>query len=371
MKFNLTPVASASGVSDLIKTNGRFTLMSAADVALLPRPTWLVDDILPSTGLGCLFGPSGVGKSFLCLGLAASVAAGLDWFGYKTQQRPVVYIALESKSAFALHNKAWEIQHGMSFPTDVNFIFDPFSLVSNDDTASLSNLINSTTGAGLIIIDTLSRSAPGKDENSSIDMSKLIAQAAVLQAATGSLIVFVHHTGKDAGRGLRGHSILYAAFDAVVEVVPDGERILWTLLKSRDSQDGVTKAFELSVINLGADDTGKELTSCAVTEVERGQINLSKKEPKGANQKLVLAAFQAVLLEDQMLCAATGRERPDGFTIDEAIAILKDKLISVDTKHRQSRVKEALERLVEMGYLRLTDDVLSLPIHASEQGDTR
>ena len=58
-----------------------FRLYRASDFPDLPEMRWVVEDVFPEQGLLCVYGPSGVGKSFLCLDLAAAVAEGVDWFG--------------------------------------------------------------------------------------------------------------------------------------------------------------------------------------------------------------------------------------------------------------------------------------------------
>ena len=62
-----------------------FRLYRASDFPDLPELQWLVDGVLPEQGLLCVYGPSGVGKSFLCLDLAAAIAEGAEWFGHATQ----------------------------------------------------------------------------------------------------------------------------------------------------------------------------------------------------------------------------------------------------------------------------------------------
>jgi len=52
----------------------RFRLLTPADLASLPPVKWLVRGVLPTEGIGAVFGPSGSGKSFLVLDLLASVA---------------------------------------------------------------------------------------------------------------------------------------------------------------------------------------------------------------------------------------------------------------------------------------------------------
>lgn len=75
-----------------------FRLYRASDFPELPELRWLVDNVFPEEGLLCVYGASGVGKSFLCLDLAAALAEGAEWFGHTTQQRDVVYVALEGQA---------------------------------------------------------------------------------------------------------------------------------------------------------------------------------------------------------------------------------------------------------------------------------
>jgi hypothetical protein len=56
----------------------RFRLLTPADLAGLPPVKWLVRGVLPTEGIGAVFGPSGSGKSFLVLDLLASVANHAD-----------------------------------------------------------------------------------------------------------------------------------------------------------------------------------------------------------------------------------------------------------------------------------------------------
>jgi hypothetical protein len=93
---------------------------------------------------------------------------------------------------------------------------------------------------------------------------------------TGGLVVLVHHTGKDESKGLRGHSSLFAAMDAVVTVSRDGDRREWRMGKSKDGADGEAHTFKLQVEPLGFDEHGDSLTSCVVVPT-----NEPPKEPKG------------------------------------------------------------------------------------------
>lgn len=148
-------------------------------------------------------------------------------------------------------------------PAGLRFITSPLRLGNPQDVADLAAAVSSfADDAPVIVIDTLAQAAPGLDENSGKDMSILISAAKTLQRKTGGLVLLVHHTGKDATRGLRGHSSLFAALDIAIEVTRDGSRRTWSLAKSKDSTDDVSHAFALESVSLGVDEDGEPVTSC-------------------------------------------------------------------------------------------------------------
>lgn len=85
------------------------------------------------------------------------------------------------------------------------------------------------------------------------------------RALTGGLVTLVHHTGKDASKGMRGHSALHAAMGAVLEVTRDASGTRqWTLAKSKDGEGGITKGFIQQIVHFGTDTDGDSVTSCAI-----------------------------------------------------------------------------------------------------------
>lgn len=100
----------------------------------------------------------------------------------------------------------------------------PFKLTEAQDVQDLAAVV---PAGAVVFVDTLNRAAPTADENSSRDMGEILEAAKRLQSMTRRPVVLVHHTGKDSTRGLRGHSALFAAMDAAMEVPRDGERREW------------------------------------------------------------------------------------------------------------------------------------------------
>ena len=220
-----------SRASALPPLEPRHRLLNADELRDLPPLAWCVRGLLPAEGLAALFGPSSSGKSFLGLDLAAAIAGGWRWFGHRVTPAQVVYAALEVEAEFKLRAQAWETHWGLRLPDGLRLMLQPFRLTEPHDVADLAGMV---PAGAVVFLDTLNRAAPTADENSSRDMGEILEAAKRLQAAPGGLLVLVHHPRKDAKRGLRGHSSLFAAMDAAVEVARDGDRREWKVSKSKD-----------------------------------------------------------------------------------------------------------------------------------------
>lgn len=326
----------------------RFTFLTADQLRVLPPLKWRVQGVLPTTGLATIFGPSGSGKSFLLLDLMVAVAEGREWFTRKTEPCRILCLVLEGKAGFLQRIRAWEKHNGRPYPDQVNFMMEDFGLNANDDVTDLEAAILAANGFDLILIDTLNRAAPNADENSSAAMSQLISAAGKLQAAISGLVILVHHTGKDESRGLRGHSSLFAAMDAVIEVKRNGEDRNWRLLKSKDGQEGAEYSFKLTEVDLGDSGQGPE-SSCVVEPTADGGSAFDYGEdikPKTPNQIAVMARIN-ILLATAMEKGRGGAE-PDApcVKVNDVLDQVKDDMTG-GLKHQSQRAKEVLDWLVE------------------------
>jgi hypothetical protein len=95
----------------------------------------------------------------------------------------------------------------------------------------------------MIVVDTLSVTFGGGNENAPEDMGAYVRNILRFRDVTGAAVCVVHHCGKDASRGMRGHSALLGALDAELAVEGSGndDRILRTG-KVRDG-DSYTDLF--------------------------------------------------------------------------------------------------------------------------------
>lgn len=226
---------------------------------------WMVKGVLPATGIAAMYGPSGSGKSFLALDLAMAVAKGLPWFGKRTKPCPVVYVCLEGETGLSNRLRVYLLSHGAG--GEFYAVTQPLDVLKEKDAPELAKaILELAAGQGLVIVDTFNRAAPGMDENASTDMGRAIAMLKGFQGAVGGLVLLVHHTGKDATKGMRGHSSLHAALDAAIEVTRNGDQRGWQVAKSKDGEDGAGQPFQLEVVHLGLDEDGDPITSCVIKQ---------------------------------------------------------------------------------------------------------
>jgi len=324
----------------------RYKLLSAADLRDLPPLAWRVRGVLPAVGLAALYGPSASGKSFLAFDMAAAIAEGQRWFDCRVEAAPVVYAALEGEAGFKLRAQAWETSRGRALPDGLHLMLQPFKLTDGQDVLDLTAVV---PAGAVVVVDTLNRAAPTADENSSRDMGEILEAAKTLQSLTRGLVLLVHHTGKNAAAGLRGHSSLFAAMDAAIEVSRDGDRREWKVAKSKDGQDGAAHPFKLQVETLGVEETGEAITSCVVLRDTAAQDVRAVKLPQGGNQRVVLDALRPLFKDGTNGKPGAPPLRPC-IELEAAITAAASKL-TCPTDKRTSRTREAITGLVARGVL--------------------
>lgn len=337
----------------------RFKMLSGADLCAAPPMRWMVRGVLPLDGLAALYGPSGSGKSFLVLDVAAAVAGGAyDWFGRRVTQCPVTYCALEGEAGLGKRVNAWSLHNKQPVPACLRFITQPVDLLNAGDVADLAKAVQVAGGAGgLVILDTLNRAAPGADENSSVDMGNIIAAAKRLQNLTGGLVLLVHHTGKDTTKGLRGHSSLYAALDGAIEVNKTDSRREWNVAKSKDDETGTVHAFKLEIVTVAHDDEGEVITSCvAVPDESVGAVKLVRL-PVGGNQKIALDSLGEPLRNSKEFGKDGAPHGHPCIRLDDAVMTVSERM-PCEAKRRPERARAAITSLISRGIYGLKGDWL-------------
>jgi hypothetical protein len=156
---------------------------------------------------------------------------------------------------------------------DVGVISDAPNLREPKDVAALTRAILTWGSLDVLVVDTLSATTPGGNENSGEDMGLVLSHCKFLHQQTGALVVLIHHSGKDAAKGARGWSGLRAAADAEIEITRNGDFRAATVTKMKDGSDGESHSFKLKVVPLGVDADGEEESSCVIEHVENAPEN--------------------------------------------------------------------------------------------------
>jgi hypothetical protein len=258
------------------------------------RP-YLVKHWIDRGTVSVLYGEANVGKSFLALDLAFHLAgAADDWHGNRLGEwaGPVVYIASEGGRGIANRIAALKAENaGLTVTAGTRLLLLPEALnlcATADATALCAGFrAEFPVSPALIVIDTLARSMGGGDENSSQDMGSFIRSVDIIRAATGAHVMIVHHAGKDAAKGARGHSSLRAAVDTEIQITREGAVIMAETRKQRDMEGGRSFAYTLRSVHLGEDQDGESITSCVVEPTDP-----VKKSPRLRGQALI--AMQAL-----------------------------------------------------------------------------
>ncbi len=331
------------------KPEPRYKLLGGNELRSLPPLAWRVRGVLPAVGLAALYGPSASGKSFLSFDMAAAIAEGRRWFDCRVEAAPVVYCALEGEAGFKLRAQAWEASRGRALPDGLRMMLQPFKLTESQDVIDLAAVV---PAGAVVVVDTLNRAAPTADENSSRDMGEILEAAKLLQTLTRGLVLLVHHTGKNAAAGLRGHSSLFAAMDACIEVSRDGDRREWKVAKSKDGIDGDACPFRLQVETLGVEPTGEAITSCVVVRDTAVEDVRAVKLPQGGNQRVVLDALRELLqkagpLNTPGAPASCPPGRP-AVELEVVLPRLAERL-TVAPDRKTERARDAITGLVSRG----------------------
>ena len=239
----------------------------------MPATEWQIEGILESNSQVVLYGAPAVGKSFVALDMALSIASDMRWAGHSVTAGNVLYIAAEGSRGMRKRIRAWMSERSVSDVGNLRIQLGPVQIHDQHQVQSLIDVLNTAQfKPDLIVVDTLARCFVGRDENSSQDMGLFIAGAERLQTIFKATVLIIHHTRKASGNSRppeRGHSSLRGAADTMLSVSREGSRIVLRCEKQKDDEACKPMSFtsERVVVDLGA--SGGLATSIVLRTVEQ------------------------------------------------------------------------------------------------------
>jgi len=264
---------------------------------------WLIEGVIPVGSFTALYGPPGSFKSFIALDIAEAIATGRSWMG-KPVDKPgaVLYLAGEGFGGIGARIKACKIHHQTEDGAPIYIVRHQLNLRSSaeDFNALMMAVVTLVEETGmefsLAIVDTLARAFGGGNENSSEDMGAFITAMGKVQEFLNCALMVLHHSGKDAAKGLRGHSSLLGAVDTELELLRFDEQMkgVLTVSKQKDGEDNKRFGFEMVEVEI------KPLVySLAVIESDSAVNEMSKKTKNnsggGKNQSIQLISLETVV----------------------------------------------------------------------------
>jgi hypothetical protein len=234
----------------------------------LRRPQWVIERYIEWDGLSVLFGPSGVGKSFVVISMACCVATGTPWFGMPVRKGPVFYIAGEGHNGLMRRFKAWSVESGVSLADAPLYKSRKAVQILDAESAGvlreeIERMAEKYGAPVMVIIDTLARNFGDGDENAAKDIGRYVAVLDEIRAQYKCHIMSVHHSGHNQDRA-RGSSALKAAMDQEIGVAGVAGHIAMKVTKMKDEETPIPKMFKLKQMIIGTDDIGEEVKGAAL-----------------------------------------------------------------------------------------------------------
>ncbi|GEM_PF-4553305 len=354
------------------------------DDPLPDRTDYLIGNFIPMKGVGLLVGEPTAGKTFLTIGMAASIASGAPFLGHyyaastDVRQRPriveggaTLILAGEGLDTYGARLTAayhglgeqyrqriqqlgcgdrlpvwWNHAHGLREDAP----FDCWLRTARELAEHLEVYV--PFGLRLIVIDTLPAVFGFKDENSAAEAQGAISKLVRLSEATGAFVLATMHPRKKSGSRVRGSGVFEGGPDVILTARkgPKGGRTLAVTKSRASAAENETWAYRLVPITLPNGEASAYLDG-----VVRTSLPSPPTEKPSASERMtrdaadVLAAMEGALRrapvtwQDAAGCAMQGAEED---AIRAELARIKVP-VSPDPRQRRDAERHSYRRGIE------------------------
>jgi hypothetical protein len=326
-----------------------------------------VEGLLASSSLAVIYGEPGSGKTFWVLDICLHVAAGRQWRDRAVEQGAVIYLALEGGAGIRNRIAAARERMALSDTTPLVLVQCPVDLChSGADVAKVITTIKAVAArlgmpVRLVVVDTLARAMAGGNENASEDMGALVANSDTIRDQTKACVLYIHHCGKDAARGSRGHSSLKAATDTEIEVTRGADRVsIARVTRQRDMESEGSFAFRLEPVELGRNQRGKPVTSCVVVTATDAPAVPAEAVPLTNNERIALRCLDQAMKADAIR-ATVFDDDVEGLVVrtdDWRAWFYREGKPGADRKAQEKAFRRALDGLLAKGRIGTRDDLI-------------
>lgn len=235
---------------------GEFLSMS------IPERGYLLSPILPVQGIGILYAPRGIGKTFAALSIAVAVASGGAVFNWRAPMpKRTLYVDGEMP-ATSMQNRLSALVNGMSVPPHT---LKNMALITPDlqpcpmpdvSTANGQAMLEPfLKGVDIVVLDNIATLCRTGKENESQSWQTMQAWLLELRRR-GMTVLLIHHAGKSGDQ--RGTSAREDIMDTVISLrrpreysMAEGARFEVHLTKARGILGDDAKPFEANLLTEG------------------------------------------------------------------------------------------------------------------------
>ena len=251
------PENAPAAVPALVSLNMReFLSMSIPERGLLLSP------ILPVQGIGIMYAPRGIGKTFAALSVAVAVASGGAVFNWRAPTpKKVLYVDGEMP-AIAMQNRLAALVGGMAIPPlaleNLNLITPDLQSRPIPDLSTVGGqaaLEPYLKGVDMVVLDNIATLCRTGKENESQSWQTMQAWLLELRRR-GITVLLIHHAGKSGDQ--RGTSAREDIMDTVISLrrpreysMAEGARFEVHLTKARAVLGDDAKPFEANLVAEG------------------------------------------------------------------------------------------------------------------------
>lgn len=208
-------------VRQMFQPDEPLVLSTEAEILNRPSPEWLIHGLIQEDTIALLAGPGGLGKSFLALGMARSLAAGRMFFNRSVKKGRVLYVAAEGVSAFGDRVRAWNLANpDVSVPADgITYVESGVNLSDEGSVDRLAEIVREGEYA-LVILDTMSQLGHMENENNNAEVAQVFRQVKRLRdVRRGTSVLVIDHTPAQGGK-VRGATAKRDNADTVIMAIP-------------------------------------------------------------------------------------------------------------------------------------------------------
>ena len=228
----------------------------------IPERGYLLSPILPVQGIGIMYAPRGIGKTFAALSVAVAVASGGAVFNWRAPfPKKILYVDGEMP-ATSMQSRLRALVSGMAVPPlalkNLNLITPDLQPCPMPDLSTQSGqavLEPSLKGVDMVVLDNIATLCRTGKENESQSWQPMQAWLLDLRRR-GITVLLIHHAGKSGDQ--RGTSAREDIMDTVISLrrpreysMAEGARFEVHLTKARGIVGDEAKPFEANLVTEG------------------------------------------------------------------------------------------------------------------------